>query len=156
MDKWVTWSDTLSSIYPLSQCTELLLSLIARHPETVSCTILHYERQHFRDSEFSHFFHWLSFVSGFKGEFSIKRKENSVIVYESLFSVKHNILKNVGNQIVDGSHWLPFFPSYGSRWLPSTVWLPTVFKITCFMPTRGKKLWENLHFWVNFWNGYYL
>ncbi len=39
-----------------------------------------------------------------------------------LLSTKEEILKNVGNQTVDGSHWLPlYFCPYISQWLPSNV-----------------------------------
>ncbi len=63
------------------------------------------------------------------------------------------ILKNVGNQTFDGSHWLPlcFIPSFGSQWLPS-VWWPTFFKIPSFVFNRTKNnsyrfgtIWR----WVN-------
>ncbi len=63
------------------------------------------------------------------------------ILYEflSLLKTKGDILKNVNNQTVDGSHWLPWYPppppapDYGSQWLPSTVWLLTFFKISSFV-----------------------
>jgi len=46
-------------------------------------------------------------------------------------NTKEDHLKNVGYQTVDSPHWLPwnFFPICGSQWVPSTVWLPTFFKI---------------------------
>ncbi len=57
-------------------------------------------------------------------------------------SSKEDILKNVGNQTVSGSHWLPlyFFLYYWSQWLPSTVQLHTFFKMYSFVFNRRKKL----------------
>jgi len=43
-----------------------------------------------------------------------------------LSNTKEDILKNVGNQTVGGSHWLYspiIFSCYGRQWLPSTVFL---------------------------------
>ncbi len=42
------------------------------------------------------------------------------------------------------------FTDYGSRWLPSTVWLPTFFKISPFVLNRvwnRSKWWQNFHVW---------
>ncbi len=75
----------------------------------------------------------------------------------SLFYTKDDILKN--NQTIDGTHW----KYYGSQWLPSTVWLPSFFKISYFCvqlkkkkkliqvwnKRRVSKLWQNCNFWVN-------
>jgi len=49
-----------------------------------------------------------------------------------LLNTKEDILKNVGNQTVDSSHWrqLYLFSYYGSQWLQSTVWLPTCLEIS--------------------------
>ncbi len=44
---------------------------------------------------------------------------------------KEDILKNVGNQTVAGSHWLPQYEN---------SWLPTFFKISSFLFNRKKKL----------------
>ncbi len=74
-----------------------------------------------------------------------------------------NNLKNVGNQAVDGSHWLPLYEkNYRSRWLPSTVWFPTFFKISSIVfnrrdkllqvwnNMRESKLWHHFHFCMNY------
>jgi len=37
-----------------------------------------------------------------------------------LLNTKEDILKNVGNQTVEGTHSI-FFPDNGSQWVPSTV-----------------------------------
>ncbi len=49
-----------------------------------------------------------------------------------LLNIKEDILKNINNYIVDGSHWplIVLFPYYGSQW--STFQLPTFLKkIVC-------------------------
>ncbi len=40
-----------------------------------------------------------------------------------LLNIKEDILKNAGNQTVDGPHCLPqyFFPYFGNQWRPTTV-----------------------------------
>jgi len=57
---------------------------------------------------------------------------------------EEDILKNMGNQTVDGSHFEKY---YGSQWGPSTLWLPIFFKISSFVFSRRKKfkkVWNNL------------
>jgi len=61
-----------------------------------------------------------------------------------LLNTKEDILKNVGNQTVDG----PLTKKYcGSQWGPLTAWFPTFFKISSFVFSRRKTLvqvWNNL------------
>jgi len=54
-----------------------------------------------------------------------------------LLNTKEDILKNVGNQTVNGPHWGKKY--YGSQWGPLTVWLPTFFKILSFVFSKRKK-----------------
>jgi len=50
-------------------------------------------------------------------------------------------LKNVGNQAFDGPCIIsiPTMEVDGSQWGPSTVWLPTFFKMYSFVFGRRKK-----------------
>ncbi len=54
-----------------------------------------------------------------------------------MLNTKEDILKNVGNQTVAGSHSLEKY--YGGQWLPAIVWLPTFSKISSFVFNRRKK-----------------
>ncbi len=61
------------------------------------------------------------------------------ILSESMATVNYlvaNILQNI-YFFVDGSHWLPLNAKkyHGSQWLPSTIWLPTFFKVSFFVLT---------------------
>jgi len=59
-----------------------------------------------------------------------------------LLNTNEDIMKNVGNETVDGPHSRKK-KYYGIQWLPSkslTFWLPTFFKISSFVFNRGKKL----------------
>jgi len=75
---------------------------------------------------------------------------------------KVDVLSNVGNHTVDGTHWL-FFPTMEVNGHQSTLWQPTFFKISSFVFKRRKKLihvwfgttwgWvndDNFHFWENY------
>ncbi len=61
---------------------------------------------------------------------------NQLIHYSS---PKIKILSSFVNPTL--SHWRPlyFFPDYGSQWLQSTFWLPTIFKLCSFMFNSWKK-----------------
>jgi len=80
-----------------------------------------------------------------------------------LLNTKEDILKNMGNQTVDGSciEWGKN-KYYECQWGLSTLWLPTFFKLSSFVFNRRKKfirfwnnlkvskLWQNFHVWVNY------
>uniref|UniRef100_A0A8C1U068 Pre-mRNA-processing factor 40 homolog A n=1 Tax=Cyprinus carpio TaxID=7962 RepID=A0A8C1U068_CYPCA len=67
-----------------------------------------------------------------------------------VLNTKEDILKNVCNHTVLSPHGLSiylFFSYYGNQWLPATVWLQTVFRISTFVFNRTSKLiqvWNNL------------
>ncbi len=60
-----------------------------------------------------------------------------------------NIGMNRNYQTVAGPHWFPFlFPYCGSQWEPSTVWLPTFYKISSLCLTEPRNsissvLWQH-------------
>ncbi len=76
-----------------------------------------------------------------------------------LLNIKEDILKNVGNQTVDGPQKTILWKSMGHQLF---VWLHTFFKMSSFMYNRRKKLiqvwnslivskwWQKYNFWVNF------
>ncbi len=76
-------------------------------------------------------------------------------LHEFLSYVEHkkSILKNAGNQTVDGPHWLPYYlyPFCGSQWGSTTVWYFKVLQNIFFCVHIRKKLipvwmtWE----WIN-------
>ncbi len=65
-----------------------------------------------------------------------------------VLNTKEDILKNVGNEAVAGSHWLPYCISILTQRLPSTVWLPTFFKVSSFVFNTRKT--QKFDFWVNY------
>jgi len=56
-----------------------------------------------------------------------------------LLNTKEDILKNLGNQTV-----LAVLFFHESQWGPSTVWLPTVFKISFFCVQQKKEIHTGL------------
>ncbi len=87
---------------------------------------------------------WLS--CNLKGKFS--QNDNSVIIYSPscyckpvwvflLLNPKEDILKNVGYQKVDGSHWLPW---YGGKKLCWSQWVPSTKKKIFWRKGVTKKL----------------
>ncbi len=53
---------------------------------------------------------------------------------------KEDIFKNVGNQTVAGSHWLPQYGKILWKSLATINWLPTFLKISSFLFNRRNKL----------------
>jgi len=63
--------------------------------------------------------------------------ENGLVSHILQLQSKEYILKNVWNQTIDFHRGKKY---YRSQWMPSTVWLPTFFKIYSFVFNRGEKL----------------
>jgi len=65
-----------------------------------------------------------------------------------LCNTKDDILKNVGNQTVDGSHWLPY-EKKKILWKSVGSWLPTFFKIIlCSTEQRNSYIFGTTWEWV--------
>ncbi len=70
-----------------------------------------------------------------------------------LLNIKKDILKNVGNQTVDGSHRLPWGKKYyGSQWLPVTVCIFYIVIILCSTegPYRLATTLRRVNYYYNF------
>jgi len=125
----------------------LLPTFLQKHPFRKKCTEFSSCNEHIRNTQnFYSFLHnlWLiylkcwntiRFLNCYKGivhpKIQICHTHPWVVpnLFEFLSSV--DMLKDVGNQTVNSTHCLPnFFSYHGSQWLPSAVWLPTIFNIS--------------------------
>ncbi len=55
------------------------------------------------------------------------------------------MLKNAGNQTVDGPHWRPYlFSYYGSQWGPTTIWFFWILQNIFFCVQHKKETYTGL------------
>jgi len=73
-----------------------------------------------------------------------------IIYFRSGQTFLHELLFTIFKGIVQFAHWLPNDMRkiyYGNQWGPSTVWLPTFFKISSFVFSGREKfiqVWKDL------------